>query len=95
MSIAVVIVLSLLGLLVVGDYVYRIGTSVYYGHHSYHDPNVPDRFFVPGRGQGPFEGIDWNRVSLQAYLTDRFVQTIKVIQTLWLVSSHRLTGGNH
>ena len=55
--IGVAIVLFTLGLLFAGDYVYRVGTSVYCGHHPYHESNLPDRFFVPGSGYGPFEGV--------------------------------------
>ncbi len=57
----VLALLAGLGMLGVGDYVYRTGTAVFCGIHPYHAGNTPAHFETPGAGQGPFKGVGWDR----------------------------------
>ena len=59
--VGVVALTSVLGLLAVGDYVYRTGTKVFCGIHPEHADNTPSRFETPGSGRGPFRGTSWDR----------------------------------
>ncbi|NDA15650.1 MAG: hypothetical protein EBZ14_10440 [Gammaproteobacteria bacterium] len=54
-------IILLIGALALGDYVYRAGTAVHCGVHSFHAGNTPSRFQTPGVGEGPFRGEGWNQ----------------------------------
>lgn len=60
-SVIVLMLLFLIGVMGIGDYVYRTGTAVYCGVHPFHAENSPLRFVTPGSGQGPFRGERWDR----------------------------------
>ena len=59
--ILVIILIFLSSLLFIGDYVYRTGTKVFCGVHEYHKKNTPHNITVPGEGNGPFRGDNWNK----------------------------------
>ena len=59
--ILVIILIFLSSLLFIGDFVYRTGTKVFCGVHEYHKKNTPHNITVPGEGNGPFRGDNWNK----------------------------------